>query len=129
MGGFEHRLIVERDVGPTGLPHLSDERGLASSARSHDQNHWGIRKGFFCPALYKPFEHPVPESPDNWNYLLRLIGRQQSANWNPAHRDLEASVGGKAFPCGRAKVSPDPFCGDTPQRPRVRVRAGFAVTG
>lgn len=26
---------------------------------------------------------------------------------------------GKAFPCGRAKVSPDTSCGDTPQRPEA----------
>ncbi len=25
---------------------------------------------------------------------------------------------GKAFPCGRAKVSADPFCGDIPATPR-----------
>nr|WP_247878861.1 ArdC-like ssDNA-binding domain-containing protein [Niveispirillum sp. SYP-B3756] len=32
---------------------------------------------------------------------------------------------GSAFPCGRAVISADPFCGDTPQRPhRVRVRIG-----
>src|SRR3546814_12344953 len=38
---------------------------------------------------------------------------------------------GKVFPCGRApRVSADPFCGETPQRPlRARVRTGFAVTG
>lgn len=33
---------------------------------------------------------------------------------------------GNAFPYGRAKVSADPFCGETPQRPlRVRVWTDF----
>jgi hypothetical protein len=37
---------------------------------------------------------------------------------------------GKAFPSCRAKVSADPFCGGTPQRPlKVRVQAKFSVTG
>jgi hypothetical protein len=31
---------------------------------------------------------------------------------------------GKAFPCGRAKVSADPFCGETPQRPLYAVLRG-----
>jgi len=38
---------------------------------------------------------------------------------------------GNAFPCGRAEVSADPFCGGRSPRnaPRGRVRTGFAVTG
>lgn len=36
---------------------------------------------------------------------------------------------GKAFPCGRARVSADPFCGGTPQRPESESADGFAVTG
>ena len=61
LGGLKHRLIVERDIGPTGVPHFSDERGLAGPARSHDQDHRGIRKGFLRPPLHKPLEHAIPD--------------------------------------------------------------------
>lgn len=38
----------------------------------------------------------------------------------------QIAVEGKAFPCGRAKVSADPFCGEPPQLPpRVREWRGF----
>ena len=97
LGSLEDGLIVERDIVSTGFPHLLDERGLAGPARSYDQHHGRIRKGFLRPALYKPFEHLIPESPDNWNYPLRLIGSQQSANWKLIMRDLE-SPGGEGLP-------------------------------
>ena len=62
LGSREDRLIVERDVGPVAVPHLFDERGLAGPARSHDQDHRGIRKGFLGPPLYKSLKHVFPES-------------------------------------------------------------------
>jgi hypothetical protein len=62
LGGFEGGLIVECDVGSTGFPYLSDKRGFARPTRSHDQDHWGIRKGLFCPPLEEPFKHAVSKS-------------------------------------------------------------------
>jgi hypothetical protein len=38
-------------------------------------------------------------------------------------------VKGKAFPCGRAMISADPFCGDTPQHPESESADGVSVTG
>lgn len=62
MGGLKNSLIVKRDIGSTGFPHLSDERGLSGAARSHDQNDRSIRKGYFCSLLHKTLEHPTSES-------------------------------------------------------------------
>ena len=48
------------------------------------------------------------------------------------HLDIafsELGLEGKAFPCGRAIVSADPFCGDTPQRPESESADGVSVTG
>jgi hypothetical protein len=66
LSGLEDRLIVERDIGSAGFPHLPDERRLAGPARPHDQDYRGIQKGFFGPPLYKSLEHASSES--------RLIG-------------------------------------------------------
>jgi hypothetical protein len=60
--GFEHCLVVERDIGSTGFPHFSDKRGFACPARSYDQDHWGIQKGLLRPPLYKPLKYAFPES-------------------------------------------------------------------
>ena len=52
--------------------------------------------------------------------MARYLGFGSTAASEPE------GIKGKAFPCGRANVSADPFSGDTPQRPfRVRVRMGF----
>ena len=72
LGGLKHRLIVERDVGSTGLPHFSGERGLADPAWSHDQDSRGIRKGLLRPPLCKPLEHTIPD--------LGRLGRSASAD-------------------------------------------------
>ena len=36
MGGLKHRLIVERDIGSTGFPHLSDERGFTGTVSTEE---------------------------------------------------------------------------------------------
>jgi hypothetical protein len=61
-GGLKDRLIVERDIGPPGVSHFSDECGLAGTARAYDQDHRRIRKGFLRPSLHKPLEHAVFKS-------------------------------------------------------------------
>jgi len=58
------------------------------------------------------------------------LQRQRRKVWAPSDgRQVNAGVlilrEGKAFPCARARVSGDPFCGDTPQRPEC---ASLALT-
>jgi hypothetical protein len=50
-------LILPRNIGSAGFPHLSDECRLAGPAGLHDQHQRGVRKGFLRPPLYKPVEH------------------------------------------------------------------------
>jgi hypothetical protein len=40
-----------------------------------------------------------------------------------------AGLRGESLPLPASHVSPDPFCGDTPQRPERKRRAAIAVTG
>jgi hypothetical protein len=61
--------------------------------------------------------------------LNRLMGSHRAAGWKRMDRDVESPGRGRPSPAAEPVVSPDPFCGDTPQRPESESADRFVVTG